>query len=78
MRNGVDMPKGKADQNDMEKLRRELTLPEGVPVYLFVGRMFWYKGIRLIIDTLSMLRSSGKDYRMIFVGDGPEKSEIQQ
>ena len=78
MRNGVDMPKGKADRNDMEKLRHELTLPEGVLVYLFVGRMFWYKGIRLIIDALSMLRSSGKDYRMIFVGDGPEKSEMQQ
>lgn len=78
MPNGVDMPKGKASQSDMEKLKRELGIPEGVLVYLFVGRMFWYKGIKLIIDALAKLKEAGKDYRMIFVGDGPEKNEMQQ
>ena len=45
-------------------------------MFLFVGRMMWYKGIRIILDALKMLMDSGKDFRMVFVGTGNEKEEI--
>ena len=34
-------------------------LPEGVHVFLFVGRMMWYKGLRIILDALKLLQAGG-------------------
>ena len=39
--------------------------------------MFWYKGIRLILDALEGLKSQGTDFRMVFVGGGADFDEIK-
>ena len=78
MENGVDFPRGPVFQEKCEALRQELALPPEVPVYLFVGRMMWYKGIRIILDALAALRRSGQDFRMLLVGDGMERQEMEQ
>lgn len=77
MENGVDVPKGRLPENEYMTLTSGYDLPENVPLFLFVGRLMWYKGIRIIIDALAGLRSQGIDFRMVFVGNGTEKSEIQ-
>ena len=38
--------------------------------------MMWYKGIRIILDALKMLRENGQEFRMVFVGGGNDKDEI--
>lgn len=38
----------------------------------------WYKGIKIILDGLRALANSGRDFRMIFVGDGTERKEIEK
>ncbi len=78
MENGVDFPRGPVSQEKCKALRQELALPPEVPVYLFVGRMMWYKGIRIILDALAALRRSGQDFRMLLVGDGMERQEMEQ
>ena len=78
MENGVDFPRGPAERKEVEALRRELELPAGVPVYLFVGRMMWYKGVRQILEALAIRRRSGADFRMFFVGDGADRREIEE
>ena len=78
MENGVDFPRGPVPPAEKEALRRELEIPEGLPVYLFVGRMMWYKGIRLILEALARHRGSGAPFRMIFVGDGEERQEMEE
>ena len=78
MENGVDFPRGPADPERCEALRRELSLPPDVPVYLFVGRMMWYKGIRIILEALAALRRRGRDFRMLLVGDGMGRREMEQ
>ncbi len=76
MPNGVDFPRGRVDEALVAQTTGELDLPAGVPVFLFVGRMMWYKGIRIILDALKALRESGQDFRMVFVGGGGDKDEI--
>lgn len=78
MENGVDFPRGPVSREKCEALRQELALPPEVPVYLFVGRMMWYKGIRIILEALAALRRSGQDFRMLLVGDGMERQEMEQ
>ena len=53
-------------------------LPEGVPVFLFVGRMMWYKGLRIILDALKLLQAGGQDFRMVFIGSGADAAEVQE
>ena len=76
MPNGVDFPRGRVSDALVAQVTEGYDLPAGLPVFLFVGRMMWYKGIRIILDALKMLMDSGKDFRMVFVGTGNEKEEI--
>ena len=52
MPNGVDFPKGRVPDELVEQVTAGYDLPAGLPVFLFVGRMMWYKGIRIILDAL--------------------------
>ena len=76
MPNGVDFPLGRVEDNLIDEVTAGYDLPAGVPVFLFVGRMMWYKGIRIILDALKALRESGEEFRMVFVGGGGDKEEI--
>jgi len=76
MENGVDMPHGKADDEEIAAAVSWYDLPEGVPFFLFVGRLMWYKGIRIILDALAAIRARGTDFRMVFIGDGGDRAEI--
>lgn len=78
MQNGVDVPKERLPEAEYMQATAGYDLPRDVPIFLFVGRLMWYKGIRIILDALGALRSQGIDFRMVFVGNGTEKEEIQQ
>lgn len=78
MENGVDFPKGRADEDDAAALRSAFDIPDSAVLFLFVGRLMWYKGIKLILDSLKLLDERNVDFRMMFVGDGQERDEIEQ
>ena len=78
MPNGVDIPKGKVSEEEIEKATGKFGLPKGVPVFLFVGRMAWYKGLDIILEALAKLKKSGEDFRMIFVGGGLDFDEVKK
>ena len=74
--NGVDLPLGRVDDAAVEAACAGYDLPEGVPLFLFVGRMMWYKGIRIILDALAGLMSDDVDFRMVFIGGGGDREKI--
>lgn len=77
MENGTDFARGRSSVDEIEKLRSHLSIPCGIPVFLYVGRMMWYKGIRITLDGLRTARERGLDFRMVFVGEGIDSQEIQ-
>lgn len=77
MPNGVDLPLGRVSQEAICRATEGFDLPDGVPVFLFVGRMMWYKGLKIIADALAMQKAAGTDYRMVFVGSGAELEAFQ-
>ena len=77
MPNGVDIPRGRVSDEEILAATSGYDLPDGVPVYLFVGRIMWYKGLRLIVDALAGLREANKDFRMVFVGNGADMDELK-
>ena len=76
MENGVDLPPQRVSDERINALRCELALPDDIPIFLFVGRLQWYKNMRLILDAMSALGKLGRDFRFIVVGDGVDKQEM--
>ena len=77
MENGVDIPKGRVPEEAVAKATAGFDLPEGVPVFMFVGRMVWYKGLRCIIEAMAELAAKGQDFRMVFIGGGADKEAAE-
>ena len=76
--NGVDFEKGMKEEAFVRETVKGYDLPEGVPVYLFVGRIMAYKGLPLIIDALAQLKAAGQDFRMVFIGGGVDLETIKE
>lgn len=70
MPNGVDTPRQRLSDAEIAAVTGGYDLPKEVPVFLFVGRIMWYKGLRLLLDALAGLAVAGEDFRMVFVGSG--------
>ena len=75
--NGVDFPCGRAEDAFVAELRNSYKIQQDEPLFLFVGRLFWYKGIRLILDALKTISTEGYSFRMLFVGDGGDRAEME-
>lgn len=78
MNNGVDFERGRVDAENVRKVTEGYDLPDGVPVFLFVGRIITYKGIPMILDALKILSDAGHDFRMVFIGKGPDMELMQK
>lgn len=78
MPNGVDLPRERVSPEKCQAVSAGCDLPLKVPVFLFVGRIRWYKGLKIILDALAMLQSAGQEFRMVFVGDGSDKKEVER
>ncbi len=78
MNNGVDFAKGRVDDLTVAETTKDYDLPKDVPLYLFVGRLMTYKGLPLILDALKILDNAGQDFRMVFVGKGPDKELLEE
>ena len=77
MNNGVDFAKGRVDKETVDKVTAGYDLPEGVPMFLYVGRIINYKNLPMILDALKILADSGQDFRMVFIGKGPDKEVLE-
>ncbi len=77
MDNGVDVPRARASEEAVREAVKGYDLPAGVPLFLFVGRLMWYKGLRIILDALKTLKTNGTDFRMVFIGGGGDEKEVR-
>ena len=78
MKNGVDFENCPPTELELALINKELKLPtDSTPVFLFVGRILWYKGVKIILDSLRDLKSLGHDFKMIFVGKGQDEEDIK-
>ena len=47
-------------------------------LFVFVGRLVAPKNIHFIVDVLANLKEKGLDFKMLFVGDGPERQQLEK
>ncbi len=80
MNNGVDFSKGKIEQSIQDTVAKKYKIVQdkSKPIFLFVGRMMWYKGIKIILDALEEVNKRKIDFQMIFVGKGSDLIDIKE
>jgi Glycosyltransferase len=78
MVNGADITLDPASDEIMRKVQADTGFNSGELVFMYCGRMQWYKGIKIIIDALVKVKAAGARFRMIFVGGGFELEEIKE
>ncbi|NLC33516.1 MAG: glycosyltransferase family 4 protein [Clostridiales bacterium] len=75
MPNGVTLRTPK--QDSFAQLEERLKIHDE-PMLLFVGQINWKKNLLRILEAAALLKSSGKDFRLCLVGQGPDEQEVQQ
>ena len=78
MPNGCDMPVVAVSENEIKELKQKLNIAQNVPVFIYSGRMIWYKNIRLILDACSKLKRDGKEFKLIMLGFGADENAIKR
>ncbi|MBQ1617129.1 MAG: glycosyltransferase [Ruminococcus sp.] len=76
MVNGADITLDPVSPEIMRRVQAETAIASNELVFMYCGRMQWYKNIRLIIDALVKVKAAGVRFKMIFVGGGPEREEM--
>lgn len=74
--NGTEMTYYQNSQ-DVQNLRKSLNIPDEQKILLFVGRLHVLKNILFIADSLKILKDKGFNYKMIFIGKGPDEEELK-
>ena len=73
--NGVPVP---SESGNGELLVRELSLPEGVPIVGFVGRLNSPKGVESFIRMIPLVIQSCPKARFVLVGGGPMRAYLEE
>ncbi len=77
MENGTDFCRESIEEVVMEQLSERHHLSKTDYVMLYVGRMMWYKNLKLVIDGLASAKAMGVHFKMIFIGDGVDREDIE-
>lgn len=65
-------------QRRCEKLRTEWGADQQTPVAIYVGRLAGEKNLDLVVRAYERMRAELPRLRMVFVGDGPDRSRIEK
>jgi glycosyltransferase involved in cell wall biosynthesis len=64
---------------DRDEARRDLGLPQGVPLVVYAGLTFAYRGVDMLLDAVSAARDADPTIRLVLVGGRPQEViELQE
>ncbi len=79
--NGIDIQKFKSSkitQDEISQLRKEFNLRKNDKIIIFVGRIGKEKRVIELFDAIVPIIKSNPNVKMLFVGDGPQLSELSK
>ena len=77
MPNGTDFKKGKASPEAIAEIDRIYRTENEELVFLYCGRMNWYKNLKITLDALKIMVDAGIKFKMFFVGEGPDRPSVE-
>jgi glycosyltransferase involved in cell wall biosynthesis len=59
------------------EFRKQMSLPEDVPLLLFIGRFIPAKGLLDVVRACGLLRDRGQQFLLLAIGDGPARATAE-
>lgn len=75
---GEEAPTGRHSAGTSGVSRESLGLPPKGPLVGCVARLVPVKGVRFLLDAVPAIKAAVPDARVVFVGDGPLREELEQ
>ena len=76
MPNATSMQPATNYLNERNSGRAKYLTDTSKPLLIFVGRLTIQKNILFVVDVLAELKRRGLQFKMLFVGDGPEREKL--
>ncbi|MBW2046491.1 MAG: glycosyltransferase family 4 protein [Deltaproteobacteria bacterium] len=76
--NFIDFARFDYTSYDPSKVRYKLGFSDNQLIIGFVGRLFFYKGVDLLINAASVICEKNSRLRFVIVGDGPQRRKLEQ
>lgn len=77
-RNAIDCQRFSFDQKERERIRKELIVDDDTILVGHVGRFTAEKNHLFLVDVFKEIVSQKKNFRLVLVGDGPLREQVQQ
>jgi len=78
MENGCDIePQYRSEESD-GIVNKALNIPAELPVFVYVGQHIWQKNLKMVIESLKIVKEHGFRFRMLCVGDGPQRPAMKK
>lgn len=78
MPNGTDFDSNIDFKNNLKYMNNNYQIEEDELVFLFVGQHIWQKNIKLIVQSLKLLKDENIKFKMLFVGEGYAKADLME
>ncbi len=76
--NGTELKLIDHPEEKVKKINKMFNLKEDETVLLFVGRINEVKNIFFILDVMKRLKEKGIEYKMLYVGTGPDEDKLKR
>lgn len=76
--NGIELDKFKTELTGPSKMQNGVSSPDNYLKIIFVGTLRQIKGIRYLIEAMSIIRLNNPHVELVIVGDGEEKEYLQK
>ncbi len=78
LQNGTDLKLLDNEKEAIEEVNKLYNIEPNMEVLLFVGRITLIKNIMFIIDVINVLKQKKLNFKMLFVGSGPDLKKLQK
>jgi len=77
--NGIDTEKFRVvSEEDKRKFKKEIGIGENIPVFIYTGTIQRKKNLKSLIKVADILKSQGEKFKLLIVGDGPERKALEK
>jgi glycosyltransferase involved in cell wall biosynthesis len=76
--NGTDFQPCDNEEGYKQKASEYLKVDDNELILLFVGQHIWQKNLKMLLNSLKIVKDKGIKYKMFFVGEGVAKKELEK
>jgi len=78
MENGCDIDvQYRTDETDAV-INEKFGIDKDVPLFMYIGQHIWQKNLKMVVESLRILKERGVRFHMLFVGGGAKRPDMEK